>query len=166
MRYSIVYSTRTGNTRLLAEQVREALPAEDCVYFGEADEKALEADRIYVGFWTDKGCCDSQTADFLKTLRDKEVVLFGSAGFGQDQSYFDKILKRTEGKLDKSVKVAGTFMCQGRMPQAVRDRYVKMKSSPVHMPNLDQLIENFDQALSHPDEADLTALRERVVSLG
>ena len=39
-------------------------------------------------------------------------------------------------------------MCQGRMPQAVRDRYVKMKEMPDAKPNLDALIENFDQALS------------------
>ena len=43
-------------------------------------------------------------------------------------------------------------MCQGRMPQAVRDRYVKMKEMPDAKPNLDALIENFDQALSHPDQ--------------
>ena len=31
MTYSIVYSSRTGNTRMLAEALREALPREDCI---------------------------------------------------------------------------------------------------------------------------------------
>ena len=53
-------------------------------------------------------------------------------------------------------------MCQGKMPQAVRDRYVKMKEQPDHMPNLDLLIANFDRALSHPDKEDLDKLRELV----
>lgn len=48
------------------------------------------------------------------------------------------------------------------MPQAVRDRYVKMKKQPDHMPNLDLLIANFDRALSHPDKEDLDKLRELV----
>ena len=53
-------------------------------------------------------------------------------------------------------------MCQGRMPQAVRDRYVKMKEMPDAKPNLDALIENFDQALSHPDQEDLEKLRKMI----
>ena len=48
------------------------------------------------------------------------------------------------------------------MPQAVRDRYVKMKEQPDYMPNLDLLIANFDRALSHPDKDDLGKLRELV----
>lgn len=51
-------------------------------------------------------------------------------------------------------------MCQGKMPQSVRDRYVKMKEKPDHAPNLDELIQNFDRALSHPDNEDLDRLEE------
>ena len=64
--------------------------------------------------------------------------------------------------MDKSNQVVGEYMCQGKMPQAVRDRYVKMKEHPDHMPNLDLLIANFDRALSHPDKEDLDKLRELV----
>ena len=38
-------------------------------------------------------------------------------------------------------------MCQGRMPQSVRERYLKMKDAPDHPANLDVLIQNFDCAL-------------------
>ena len=41
------------------------------------------------------------------------------------------------------------------MPQAVKERYLKMKAQPEHPANLDALIENFDRALPHPDAADL-----------
>lgn len=53
-------------------------------------------------------------------------------------------------------------MCQGRMPQSVRERYLKMKDAPGHPPNLDVLIQNFDCALSHPDADDLERLRQAV----
>lgn len=36
------------------------------------------------------------------------------------------------------------------MPVSVRQRYEAMKAKPVHIPNLDALIENFDKALSPP----------------
>ena len=50
-------------------------------------------------------------------------------------------------------------MCQGKMPQSVRERYVKMKENPEHPANLDMLIANFDCALSHPDMDDLEKLK-------
>ena len=34
MGYAVVFSSRTGNTALLAETIRDTLPREDCLYFG------------------------------------------------------------------------------------------------------------------------------------
>ena len=158
MSYAIVYSSCTGNTKLLADTVREALPQDACLYFGAPSADALRADRIYVGFWTDKGTCDEDTAKFLKTVTDQEIYLFGTAGFGVDQSYFDKVLRRTEQHLSTAATILGRFMCQGKMPMTVRQRYEKMMNSPIKPPNLKGMIENFDRALSHPDQNDLDAL--------
>lgn len=41
MQYSIVYSSRTGNTRRLAQSLLEVLPAEGCLYQGPVGEQAL-----------------------------------------------------------------------------------------------------------------------------
>ena len=38
--------------------------------------------------------------------------------------------------------IVGEYMCQGRMPQSVRERYLKMKDAPNHPANLDVLIQN------------------------
>ena len=54
-------------------------------------------------------------------------------------------------------------MCQGQMPQSVRDRYMKMKAQPEHPANIDAMIDNFDRALSHPDEDDLERLRKIIL---
>ena len=48
------------------------------------------------------------------------------------------------------------------LPLSVRQRYEAMKAKPLHIPNLDALIENFDKALSHPDAADLEQLKQAV----
>ena len=50
-------------------------------------------------------------------------------------------------------------MCQGKMPESVKNRYLKMKEQKEHPANIDALIENFDRALSHPDADDLDRLR-------
>lgn len=154
MKYAIVYSSKTGNTKMLAERLREILPEQDCLYFGTPDEKALAAERLYIGFWCDKGTCDAEAEAFLKNVRGREVYLFGTAGFGGEKAYFDKIMERVQKNLNRDVKVIGTFMCQGKMPLSVRERYEKMLKAPIHAPNVEALIENFDVALSHPNEDD------------
>lgn len=158
MTYAIVYSSKTGNTRLLAEAIRDALPAADCLYFGAPDDAALAAERIYVGFWTDKGTCDADTAAFLSRLTGQQVFLFGTAGFGGAPAYFDKILTAARQNLPDGVTVCGSYMCQGKMPAAVRARYGQMEDSPRRQ----MMLDNFDAALSHPDQTDLARLRDAV----
>ena len=162
MSYAIVFSSKTGNTRLLADTLRASLPQNECTYFGAPAPEALEAETLYIGFWTDKGHADDTLTAFLQTLKGKRVFLFGTAGFGGSAPYFEKILAATRQALDGSNTVIGSFMCQGKMPVSVRQRYEAMKAKPLHIPNLDALIENFDKALSHPDAADLEQLKQAV----
>lgn len=162
MTYAVVYSSRTGNTEMLAKAIREFLGEEGCVYFGPPDKRALEAERIFVGFWTDKGSCDGETAAFLGELRGREVFLFGTAGFGGDPGYFARILSNVRGNLPADGRITGCYMCQGRMPIQVRQRYEAMEGKPGAPGNLGMMIENFDRALSHPDQADVEGLLETV----
>ena len=162
-RYSIIFSSLTGNTRQLAETIRAVLPAEDCDYFGAPETAELYSEMLYVGFWTDKGNADSAALGLLSKLRGKEIFLFGTAGFGGSAAYFQKILDHVKQSVDPSNTVVGEYMCQGKMPQSVRDRYMKMKAQPEHPANIDALIENFDRALSHPDEDDLERLRKIIL---
>ena len=159
-RYSILYSSKTGNTKKLAEKIREVLPEKNCDYFGTEGAKALFSDILYIGFWTDIGNADPATLELLKSLKNKKIFLFGTAGFGGSEAYFQQVLGKVKEFVDESNTVMGEFMCQGKMPQSVRDRYVKMKEKPDHAPNLDELIQNFDRALSHPDNEDLDRLEE------
>ena len=52
MSYAIVFSSKTGNTRLLADTLRASLPQNECTYFGAPAPEALEAETLYIGFWT------------------------------------------------------------------------------------------------------------------
>ena len=160
--YSIIFSSMTGNTRKLADKIHEILPKESCDYFGTADAQGIESELLYIGFWTDKGNADAATLALLAKLRGKKIFLFGTAGFGGSEAYFQAILDKTKAFIDDSNTVIGTFMCQGKMPHSVRERYVKMKEQPDHMPNIDTMIENFDKALSHPDANDLEKLANLV----
>ena len=67
----------------------------------------------------------------------------------------DAELDRFAAALPEGAQVVGRFMCQGQMPPAVRERYVKMAEQDPK--RFEPMIENFDRALGHPDAADLTA---------
>ena len=161
-RYSIVFSSVTGNTKQLAEAIRESLPETGCDYFGLCSAEALKSEMLYVGFWTDKGNADEASLALLKTLKNKKIFLFGTAGFGISEAYFRRVLDNVRLSIDDSNSIVGEYMCQGRMPQSVRERYVALKAQPQHPANIDTLIENFDLALSHPDAADLDKLKKLV----
>lgn len=206
--YSIVFSSRTGNTAELAEAVREALPEGTCEYFGSVNgavgggfdsdgnrdhsecsiasgsnksgfdggagcgyagagcgrtSSAIPAsETLFVGFWTNQGVADRETQQLLGQLRNRNIFLFGTAGFGGSEAYFQAILDKTKAFIDGGNTVIGTYMCQGKMPLSVRERYMKMKEQPDHMPNIDAMVENFDKALSHPDADDLKKLANLV----
>lgn len=163
MTYSIVYSSKTGNTKMLADALHQALLADDCLYFGAPDAQALAAERIYIGFWTDKGTCDAETAAFLAQLTQQEIFLFGTCGFGGGVAYFEQILARVRDLLPESVQLVGSYLCPGKMPQSVRDRYVRIaEEEPAKRSHMQKMIFNFDCALSHPDANDLQALIEEV----
>jgi len=157
--YSILFSSLTGNTKKLADAIHETLPEEGCEYFGAIKTPVPSSELLYIGFWTDKGNADNETLTLLSTLKNRRIFLFGTAGFGGSDTYFQKILGQVKQSIDSSNAVIGEYMCQGKMPQSVRERYIKMKEDPEHPANLDALIENFDCALSHPDMDDLERLK-------
>ena len=148
MSYSIICSSKTGNTEKLAQRAREVL--------GEKDEcPVADADLVLLGSWTDKGGLDPALAEALPQLAGKRVFLFGTCGFGGSQAYYDRVLDRFAAALPEGTEVMGRFMCQGQMPLAVRERYVRMSNQDPA--RFEPMIENFDRALGHPDAADLDA---------
>lgn len=162
MTYSIVYCSRTGNTAKLADEIRELLPAQNCVYCGKPDQVGQEAEFIFAGFWTDKGSCSEDMKEFFQGLSGQKVFLFGTAGFGGSEEYFSRILGNVAACIPATCQVVGTFMCQGRMPEAVKRRYEGMLSSGADEESVRGMIENFERAKKHPDEKDLEMLRGKV----
>ena len=166
MKISVVVSSRTGNTAMLAEQVRhvaeERLGAGSCLYYGAPDTRVPDGELIFVGFWTDKGTCDETMAAFLEKLSGKKIFLFGTAGFGGSGEYFERILRNVVSRIPEGNTVVGTYMCQGRMAQAVRARYEQMAKEDPGNARIQAMLTNFDQALEHPDETDLCRLTEAV----
>ena len=153
MKQIILYDSATGNTEYLAKALSHALPNVPCGPVGSLD--CSKAELVYLGFWTDKGTCSDRLRAVLPSLAGKQIFLFGTAGFGGDSAYFQRILERAEENLGPEVRVVGTYMCQGKMPPAVRRRYPAMENGT----RKTAMLQNFDRAASHPDQEDLARLQ-------
>ena len=169
MNYAIVYSSQTGNTRRLAEHAREVLGEKGRGFVGApSDEGCLEAlraaDVVLLGSWTDKGSISAELASALPALVGKRVFLFGTCGFGGSKAYFSGVLDRFASALPEGAEVVGRFMCQGQMPPSVRERYVGMAEKDPG--RFTPMIENFDRAVGHPDEGDLSAFSAALEAAG
>ena len=91
------------------------------------------------------------------------MFLFGTCGFGADETYFAGVAARAAAHLPESAQIVGTFMCQGRMPSSVRRRYEHTAAqNPAQAARMAQLIANFDEAAAHPNDDDLVRLRAKV----
>ena len=132
MKIAIIYKSVTGNTKLLAEEIQKNLNNE-IIYIG-APQENIDADLYFIGSWTFKGDCVKEIADYLKTIHNKKIAYFGTCGFGGSISYYETIFKRVESNIDESNELLGYFICQGKMPLTVKQKY-KFKNATTSTQN-------------------------------
>ena len=164
MKIAIVYSSNTGNTKIIAEAIKEELSNEDIVYFGKP-ENNIEADIYIVGSWTDKGNCSSEIKEFLTKLNYKKIAYFGTAGFGGQVEYYQTLFNRVKKNINDTNQILGYFYCQGKMPIGIRSRYEQLIKEHPEDKNLEVSIKNFDEALKHPNKKDIEQVKEWIDSI-
>ncbi len=147
----IVYDSRSGNTKKLADALHDAMPD---ARFGRPGEVDLSGcDTVYLGFWTDKGACSEALRAVLPALTGKRVFLFGTAGFGISQPYFEQILGRVEALLPPDCTVIGRFMCAGQMGGGNRAPYEAMAANPETRERGEQFLAAFDGSFEIDSDA-------------
>jgi len=162
MKSMVVYSSRTGNTKLVAEAVFDVLPGERRIYPVAEAPPADDCDFVAVGFWVDKGCPDSAAAAYMKTLRGLAVGIFGTLGARPDSDHARECVRRAVDLVSGN-RVVGTFLCQGRIDPAVV-AVMKKQAADVH-PMTPERMASIRAAESHPDETDLKNARAAFLSM-
>lgn len=155
MKTQVLYKSRTGNTEKIAKAIFEAVPGKykDIARLdGQTDYEM--GDIYFIGFWTDRGSASVDILDYLGSLQGKKIALFGTCGMGGNPEYFKKIEENIRVFIENDNEYLGAFLCQGKMPISVRDKYVKMKNAE-NEKQMDAMIRNFDMAMLHPDENDV-----------
>jgi flavodoxin len=161
MNIAVVYESLSGNTKEIAEEIKEACSKNHTVILLSAKE-ALEAninhakiDLHFLGTWTNKGDCGDSIKLFAKQLDYSKVALFQTSGYGNSTEYYKALEKRFIAALPENTQILGTFYCQGKMPISVRNRSVSLLRANPQDAQLEINIKNFDTATTHPDKHDL-----------
>ncbi|MUM78521.1 flavodoxin [Pseudodesulfovibrio sp. F-1] len=146
----VVYSSRTGNTRKVAESALRALP-ENAVLASVEDAPSPEGfTAVAVGFWVDRGGPDAKALKYMEGLRNLKVGAFGTLGANPDSPHAAEVLRRTAEHLQGN-HLLGMFLCQGRVDPAV----VETMKRSAHHPMTQERQDNLREAERHPDDIDL-----------
>ena len=156
--YLVVYDTETGNTKKIATEIFSTLPgmSKDLINLNER-EQLPEANVYFIGFCVHRGTCSIAVGNLLSGLSGKSVALFGTCGTGNHPEYYKKIAGSVRIWLEDDNNYLGSFICQGKMPLAIRQKYESMfkDSSGCDCEKIQRQLLNFDEAMIHPDRSDL-----------
>lgn len=153
--YLVLYQSETGNTQKVAATIFSHLPGNSKDLIDITTDKTIPEAKIYfIGFCVHQGTCSIAVSDFLESLSDKQIALFGTCGMCEDVDYYAQIEKRVSAWIESDNKYLGTFLCQGKMPQLVRQKYEHMKTTE-NASQINKWLQNFDAALPHPDSLDM-----------
>ena len=157
--YLVLYSSQTGNTKEVATAIFNAIPGTSKELCDVKDFHYDKEARVYfIGFWTNRGSCDISILNLLSSLHDKKVALFGTCGMGNNPAYFYTIANNVSVFIQDDCEYLGSYLCQGSMSEQVLVRYETMKKeNPAEAESIESMIQNYYEALNHPDEEDLSA---------
>lgn len=158
----VVYTSRTGNTELLAQRIFEAIPDTDKnICTTEEWLHDTSADTYFVGFWNNRGTCSLEICDLLGELDGRRVALFGTCGMPDEHDYYRNVENAVKVWLPDHVDYLGCYLCQGKMPMSTRRKFEDMRNGE-NSKEIDTCLRNFDAALLHPDERDLQGAEDFV----
>ena len=152
MRYLVVYSSVTGNTRRVAEAVFEMLPEPKGIYPVEKAPEPDGYDFIALGFWLDRGTADEKIRRYIKKIKNKNVGLFGTSGVYPDSDHARGAVKNIEKLLGEN-HILGSVMCQGRIDDAFAEKLDDI--APESRDVSPAYRSRSEEAKSHPDPVDL-----------
>ena len=158
----VTYFTRTGNTKLIAEAIYEALPGEKEIRpMAEAGDLSPFG-LIFAGFPVQSHSVPFRAEIFLKSIpAGKKVALFSTHGAATGSRLSKEALEHAS-VLISAARLLGTFSCRGKVSMQALEVLMR---SPEHEAWADMAA----SAATHPDADDIEEARSfagRIVALG
>lgn len=151
MKVLITVSSKTGNTRKIAEAIHAVLPEAELYNVENAPDPA-GFDLIFMGFWVDKGTADEKTQTYIRKIDKKTVAIFGTLGAYPDSQHAEDSLKNV-AELLPTCQIIDRFICQGSIDPKLIEWMSELPAGHPHAPD-DARRKRWEDAAQHPDDND------------
>ena len=161
MRYAVIYQSKSGNTRLLAEQIYETLNTEEKEIIDiDITTDIPDADVYFVGFGIHNRFCSMDVLDILEQISGGHIVLFATCGYLPTEQYKVNLETHMEAWLPENADYLGMFLCQGTVETDRRKIMIGQ------MPSKEKELEHmFELGSVHPDQEDISSVTDFTIDI-
>ena len=153
MKMLVTYSTRTGNTKMIAEAIHSIMPQGAELHPVETAPDPAGYDFIALGFWVDKGAPDKAMLAYMDRVKGTCVGLFGTLGAWPDSDHARSSMQNGVDRVAEN-KVLGTFICQGKVDPKLLAAMDKMRAENNPHAMTPERKARIEEAAKHPNEED------------
>jgi len=155
MKVLVLYSSRTGNTKKIAETIYEEIGKGDCFSVEDYPKNNFnEYDLIFLGSWINRGDFSKELKKAIENIKNKKIAYFATMGAYPNSEHAKKITANIEEFLVKNIVLGGFFSLGAVDPEHLKKYNTKEYSSSKH-PMTPERIKRLQEAKSHPDENDV-----------
>ncbi len=158
MKSLIVYSSKSGNTKKLAEALFDHLSGEKelCATADAPDPAGYNF--VAVGFWLQGGQPDPDSQTFLAKMEEgQDLYLFATHGAAVGSAHAENAMKGAKD-IAKKAHIVATYSCPGQVAEKVLEIASKKDPQPPWLADA-------PAAAGHPDETDVKNVVRTLVEL-
>ncbi len=157
-KWAVIYSSVTGNTKMVAEKIAEAAEDADLFAVDDAPRDLSGYEVVALGYWLRLGAPDPKMLNYMPQVHDTTVVLFQTHGTDAGSEHAVTAFARAGYLLGENCGILGTFGCQGKINPAMIEK--RRNAGPGDPHGGAKAIERWKTAASHPDAQDLSDAAE------
>ena len=161
MKILVTYSSRTGNTKKIAEAIYEEIKQEKEISNIDDLDNLKGYDVIFFGFPIESYGPSQKVKEYLKKhSKNKKIALFITHGSPEISDYLAPWIEESKKCLDESSELLGVFNCQGEVAQFVIDYLSKSDD-----PTLQYFAKESPKSKGQPDETRIKKAKEFVKNI-
>ncbi|MFT5701177.1 MAG: menaquinone-dependent protoporphyrinogen IX oxidase [Desulforhopalus sp.] len=151
MKALVAYSSKSGNTKKLAEALYGAVQFEKDLVAISDNPDPSGYDFVAVGFWLQAGQPDPAAQEFLTKIGNKkEVFLFATHAAARDSDHVKNAMNKAK-ELAAPARICAIYSCLGEVAEETLAKVGKKDPQPVWFADA-------PAAKGHPDEEDIRQL--------
>ena len=153
-RLTMAVSSRTGNTRKVADAARRALEEAGWQVRERARGEEVVDDVVVVCFWCWKSTLDPLSERVVGGLSGRRILALGTFGGYPGSPYAGRVERNVCATIGERNECLGVFLSQGKVPMDnIESRRALPPEDPHHLD--DAGVERVLESQNHPDENDL-----------